>query len=394
MNSPSALAGSAYLGIRARPGRAALSCLSLVIGILALMSVEIASALAREAILRPAELRSGSAGTWAATTDGSPQAARAASDAARAAGATGTDTALLATDHGATVSVGPGGARLDTVSYAGDVRAIRPFPVLAGSWPDPEAAAARTAHVALNTAAAELVSPDQDLRSLNSRGFLLQGTPGSAPEPVRVLAVVDDGDDLPRAWVPAPEVQARAGAAPQAQLQILARTPTGTGAARDILARATESHAVPLTGAIVRVDTVDDLASTLSMLRGIFFGVGAITLTVGVIGVLNIGLASLRERAEELALRRALGARRSDVAVLVLAESVLIGLLGAAAAIACATGLFHTLAPAVWGSAGTVSFPLSAGFAGLAAGALAGLAGGAVPALRAARLPIATVMRA
>ncbi|WP_338320394.1 ABC transporter permease [Streptomyces lonarensis] len=205
---------------------------------------------------------------------------------------------------------------------------------------------------------------------------------------------MDDGDDLPRAWVPLPEIQARAGSAPQAQLQILARTPTGSGAARDVLARATESHAVPLTGAIVRVDTVDDLASTLAMLRGIFFGVGAITLTVGVIGVLNIGLASLRERAEELALRRALGARRSDVAILVLAESVLIGLLGAATAIAGATGLFHTLVPALWGSAGNVGFPLSAGFAGLAAGALAGLAGGAVPALRAARLPIATVMRA
>ncbi|NJQ14365.1 ABC transporter permease [Streptomyces bohaiensis] len=253
--------------------------------------------------------------------------------------------------------------------------AIRPFPVLAGTWPNPEAAAARTAHVALNTAAAELVNADRDLRSLNSQGFLLRGTPGSAPEPVRVLAVVDDGDDLPRAWVPAPEIQARAGPAPQAQLQILARTRTGSGAARDILARATESHAVPLTGAIVRIDTVDDLTSTLSMLRGIFFGVGAITLTVGVIGVLDIGLASLRERAEELALRRALGARRSDVAILVLAESVLIGLL-------------------VWGSAGNVGFPRSAGFAGLTAGALAGLAGGAVPALRAAWLPIAMVMRA
>ncbi|NJQ13472.1 ABC transporter permease [Streptomyces bohaiensis] len=166
------------------------------------------------------------------------------------------------------------------------------------------------------------------------------------------------------------------------------------GGKSDVLARATVGQAVPLTGAIVRVDTVDDLASTLSMLRGIFFGVGAITLTVGVIGVLNIGLASLRERAEELALRRALGARRLDVAILVLAESVLSGLLGAATAIAGATGLFYALVPALWGSAGNVGFPLSAGVAGLAAGVLAGLAGGAVPALRAARLPIATVMRA
>jgi putative ABC transport system permease protein len=41
-----------------------------------------------------------------------------------------------------------------------------------------------------------------------------------------------------------------------------------------------------------------------------------------------------------------------------------------------------------------LAFPWQAGVAGVAAGLVAGLLGGFVPALRAARIPIATIMRA
>jgi len=41
-----------------------------------------------------------------------------------------------------------------------------------------------------------------------------------------------------------------------------------------------------------------------------------------------------------------------------------------------------------------VTFPWQAGAAGVAAGLVAGLLGGMIPAIRAARIPIATVMRA
>jgi hypothetical protein len=45
------------------------------------------------------------------------------------------------------------------------------------------------------------------------------------------------------------------------------------------------------------VDTVDELAATLDTMRTTFLMVGAVTLLVGVIGILNIGLATLNERA-------------------------------------------------------------------------------------------------
>ncbi|MCX5380338.1 ABC transporter permease [Streptomyces sp. NBC_00091] len=121
---------------------------------------------------------------------------------------------------------------------------------------------------------------------------------------------------------------------------------------------------------------------------------GSVTLAVGILGVLNIGLATVKERAEELALRRSLGATESDIAYLVLAESVLTGLAGALLSTALAVALFHPITALVSEDSGAVSFPVGAAATGIAAGTLAGLLGGITPAIRASRQPLAAVMRA
>jgi putative ABC transport system permease protein len=85
------------------------------------------------------------------------------------------------------------------------------------------------------------------------------------------------------------------------------------------------------------------------------------------------------------------------LAGIVLAETLLTGLLTALAAIgvgiaglAAAGRVFGDRQPMLQG----VAFPWEAGVAGVAAGLIAGVLGGLVPAARAARIPIATVMRA
>ena len=100
---------------------------------------------------------------------------------------------------------------------------------------------------------------------------------------------------------------------------------------------------------------------------------------------------------EEFALRRAVGTPRSLLAAIVLAETLITGLLTAAAATGAAMVAFRiggdVLAshePAL----AHLAFPWQAGVAGVVAGLVAGLLGGFVPALRAARIPIATIMRA
>jgi putative ABC transport system permease protein len=62
--------------------------------------------------------------------------------------------------------------------------------------------------------------------------------------------------------------------------------------------------------------------------------IAAISLIVGGIGIMNIMLASVTERTREIGIRRAMGARQSDIVIQFLIETVLLsgagGLMGVA----------------------------------------------------------------
>jgi putative ABC transport system permease protein len=129
----------------------------------------------------------------------------------------------------------------------------------------------------------------------------------------------------------------------------------------------------------------------------VFFGMASLVLLIGVAGVLNVGLATVGERVEEFALRRAVGTPRLLLAGIVLAETMITGLLTAGAAIGLTAVALRVGQPILadhFYSMRHIAFPWEAGMAGVLAGVGAGLLGGLVPAIRAARIPIATVMRA
>jgi putative ABC transport system permease protein len=70
------------------------------------------------------------------------------------------------------------------------------------------------------------------------------------------------------------------------------------------------------------LDTVLDLLTTL------LSGIASISLIVGGIGIMNIMLVTVRERTKEIGIRKALGARQSQILSQFLIEAVIITLLG------------------------------------------------------------------
>jgi putative ABC transport system permease protein len=72
-----------------------------------------------------------------------------------------------------------------------------------------------------------------------------------------------------------------------------------------------------------------DVASSITSVLTIFLGgIGAISLLVGGIGIMNIMLVSVTERTREIGLRKALGARKMDILMQFLTESVLLSMIG------------------------------------------------------------------
>jgi putative ABC transport system permease protein len=121
--------------------------------------------------------------------------------------------------------------------------------------------------------------------------------------------------------------------------------------------------------------------STSSVFTTLLGEVAAISLLVGGIGVMNIMLVSVTERTREIGIRKAVGARRSDILIQFLVEAVLVSVLGGAAGVAAGLiGSQFTIA-----GVQPVIAPYSVGLA-FGAAVLTGLFFGTYPAGRAASL--------
>ena len=129
------------------------------------------------------------------------------------------------------------------------------------------------------------------------------------------------------------------------------------------------------------VETVQETAGTFAVLLA---SIAAISLLVGGIGVMNIMLVSVTERTREIGIRKAVGARRSDIMAQFLVEAMVLCLLGGLIGVLAGYGGARVITPLLGGSRAIVT-PDSVAMA-LGVSIAVGLFFGLYPAGRAAAL--------
>jgi len=428
-------------GIRARKLRTLLSMVSLFLGVLAVVVVQAASQTAQNAALADIELIEGTDGTLRMYIDSTPEASEAAMRSLLgrpdAVAFTGVQ-AIIGEPNVRPVNEGgspfdedwgagpwgvpgavtfecdptgycfevvdpayvqtPVGAAIQLQIYAmtGDIRQFRPYRPVSGQWLDFSSEPSFSPGLVLNTEAAK----GFERYHVPAEMTIMGGTRNPTP---RIIGVVEDGLSQPVAytrldemlnWISFDDPQSRyyggggleVLAAPTATetLQILRANLAANGVGEDRLY-------------VSVIESREQVEDQLAFLRAIFFGMAGLVLLIGVAGILNVSLASVGERIEEFALRRAVGTPRLLLGGIVLSETMITGLFTAGAAIGVAALAMSVGGPyleQVHYSFAGAAFPWQAALAGVIAGVAAGVLGGLIPAIRAARIPIASVMRA
>ena len=145
-----------------------------------------------------------------------------------------------------------------------------------------------------------------------------------------------------------------------------------------------------------RLETREDLLQRFEETRKSYVyslgGVAGIGLIVGGIGIMNVMLASISERVREIGVRRALGAKRTDILVQILAESLTIAVAGGIVGMVASMGLIAILQKVVV-AANRPELSPAALVIGVVFSGLIGVLAGLYPAIRASRLSPVEALR-
>jgi putative ABC transport system permease protein len=386
--------------LRAHPWRAALSGISLCIGVLAVVGISTVGTITREVFIAVEEQHNGRLITTRAEANlpaPTPETIRDALRAAAPLEATGGAAALIA--HPRVVGIGrpdevkaggPTRAVQEITMVAGDIERVRRLPMLDGRWFDGR-----------STYPVELVLDQPAAARWGGPGtrLMIQVTDSQPPVSAMVVGVTADGTGDPDVFAPLPALlHVRPTVLDGVPVDILLHHPTASIATLTDLTNKVvrAAHGKLGDGGVVRVDSVDELINQLDAQQRAFALVAIVALAIAAIGILNIGLASIAERARELVIRRAVGATRSAILGQILFAALVVGFVAAGAATLLAVVGVEWWVPQRISPATAIDppgLPWPAMVLGVAAASLTTLLGSALPAVVAARLDVATALR-
>jgi putative ABC transport system permease protein len=134
-----------------------------------------------------------------------------------------------------------------------------------------------------------------------------------------------------------------------------------------------------------------EVSDTLTIFLG---GIAGISLAVGGIGIMNIMLTTVSERTHEIGLRKAIGAKRRDILLQFLVESMVLSFLGGLIGVALGWGVSRLMGQVQWsGSTITPVVGMDSVLLATLFSMAVGLFFGIYPATRAARLQPVDALR-
>ncbi|KAA3645470.1 MAG: ABC transporter permease [Chloroflexi bacterium] len=195
----------------------------------------------------------------------------------------------------------------------------------------------------LGRAAVVLIGPEVADKLFDRRSGLVGETVRIEGQPFRVLGVLEEkgggfgGSDDNQVIIPLSTAQARLlRRSTQDRIDMI----MVQAASAESVPQATEEisqvlrarHRTAVAEDDFTVLSQNDFLDAVSSILGVFTiflgGIAAISLLVGGIGIMNIMLVSVIERTREIGLRKALGARKRDILIQFLAESMMLSLIG------------------------------------------------------------------
>ena len=373
----------ALQGLRGAPVRSILIIVALTLGMLGIVASFGAHAVMRETLTQRAILIGGKAATVEAKLHGIGSREEAESATEQLRRAVGAETAAaMISDPDVTVWMGADQIVATTVTFAtSSLAEIRPFPVVRGSWL--RASDWLAPRVVVNEAAA---------RAFEGAAPLL-GTQ-EARTKMSVVGVIRDDEDDPHVYAELGDYWHFA-ARPESVSVSLHAAKLDEDQVRTRITKLSDLGAHYQLADVSRTDTVSDLSRELESTAQVLVVLGSLGLASAVAGILNVGLATAAARSREFALRRAMGAKKAQIVMIVMIESQILAIAAGLVAFGASFALFPLIVGAFGPQLGvaTPAYDPSYGLLCLLVASVTAALSSLVPALMSYRRDLSGVMR-